>query len=387
MAELDRRVLELLDFMHDAPGNPQAWLRYLEILRDAISPDAVVIFAAGPRQDQPGVVACSGLGLRAVPLGDFLRPSVHHPSPENLPPGAVRDLPAGLFGESTLFREVLRPAGIRSGPGLAVVLEREDRFVKAALLVLPRTSEWQPTAGDRALLQRLAPHMLIARRLHVRLAERRRDTEALLSAFDHLMLGVVLLSASGQVSYVNRSAAESLGLAPGFGAAATAGDAPDERTLAWRRLVGAEHDWSRNAFVLAHPADGRALQFVAAPFGWSERGGLLGRRFARAVFVGDPKRKTGDPIGVLNEVYGLTPGETRLTLLLLSDCSLEEAAGLLKISRSTARSVLKRIFEKTGTNRQSALVRLMLTGFAQVRPGTQSNDPTPPRPLRAGGRR
>jgi DNA-binding CsgD family transcriptional regulator len=387
MPELDRRVLGILDFVHDAPGNPQAWLRYLEILRDAISPDAVVVFVAGPSQDQPGVVACSGLGLRAVPLGDFLHPSLRLPNAEDLPPGAVRDLPAGPFGESAVFREVLRPAGIRAGPGLALALDREDRFVTAAVLVLPRTSQWQPTAQDRALLQRLAPHMVIARRLHVRLAERRRDTEALLSAFDHLVLGVVLLSASGQVSYVNRSAAESLGLAPGFGAAAAAGDVPDERTLAWRRLVGAEHDWSRNAFVLAHPADGRALQFVAAPFGCSDRGGPLGRRFARAVFIGDPKRKTGDPIGVLNEVYGLTPGETRLTLLLLSDCSLEEAAGLLKISRSTARSVLKRIFEKTGTNRQSALVRLMLTGFAQVRRGTQSDHPTSPRRLRASERR
>jgi DNA-binding CsgD family transcriptional regulator len=104
------------------------------------------------------------------------------------------------------------------------------------------------------------------------------------------------------------------------------------------------------------------------------------------VFIGDPRRASGDPIGLLGEVYGLTPGETRLTLLLLSDCSLEEAARLLHISRSTARSVLKRVFEKTGANRQSALVRLLLTGFGQVRP-REDPAPPPPAPLRAGGRR
>ena len=266
--------------------------------------------------------------------------------------------------------------------------ERTDRHVQAATLVLPRTSAWRPTAQDRALLTRLAPHMVIARRLHVRLTERRHDAEALLNAFDHLVLGVVLLTAGGRVSYANRSAADSLGLAPGFDDLnAAGGGAGDERPLAWQRLVGTDRDWGTDAFVLAHPSDGRSLQFVAAPFGWGDRGGVLGRRFARAVFVGDPKRRTGDPIGVLNEIYGLTPGETRLTLLLLSDCSIEEAARLLGISRSTARSVLKRIFEKTGTNRQSALVRLMLAGFAQVRPGDRTDVPDPPGRLRTGSRR
>lgn len=387
MPEVDRRAFLLLDLLHEAPGNPKAWLRFLDALRDAISPDAVTIFAAQPHETRPGVVAGSGLGLHSLPVGEFLRPSVRHPGAGSMPTGAVHDVPSDAMARSKLFREVLAPEGVLPGPGLVVVNERNDRHVQAATLVLPRTSAWRPTAQDRALLERLAPHMVIARRLHVRLTERRHDTEALLNAFDHLVLGVVLLTAGGRVSYVNRSAADALGLAPGFDdLSAAGGGADDERTPAWQRLVGADRNWTANAFVLAHPSDGRSLQFVAAPFGWSDRGGILGRRFARAVFVGDPKRRTGDPIGVLNEIYGLTPGETRLTLLLLSDCSLEEAARLLGISRSTARSVLKRIFEKTGTNRQSGLVRLMLAGFAQVRPGDRTDAPDRPSRLRAGSR-
>ena len=386
MPEVDRRAFALLDFLHDAPGNPDAWMRFIEALRDAISPDAITLFASNPHESRPAIVAISGLGVRPFYLGDFLRPSVRHPDAAVLPTGAVWDLTSSLFERTTLYRELLEPEGILPRPGLFVVNERTERHVQAATLVLPRKSGWAPTARDRALLERLAPHMALARRLDVRLSERRRDTEALLAAFDHLVLGVVLLTASGRVSYVNRSAAESLGLAPGFGDPDT-GEAGDGRTLAWRRLVGAERDWSRSAFVLAHPGDGRSLQLMAAPFGWSDRATVLGRRFARAVFIGDPKRRTGDPIGVLNEIYGLTPGETRLTLLLLSDCSLEEAARLLGISRSTVRSVLKRIFEKTGTNRQSELVRQMLTGFAQVRPVGRNDDPGPPDRLRAGSRR
>ena len=383
MPDLDRRVLSLLELLHESPGSTRAWTRFLDALRDAISPDAATLFIAQANETGPGMLAGSGLGVRAFELSDVLRPSVRHPSAVKLPSGALYDLPPAVFEKTGLYRDVLAPAGIRSGPGLVVVNDRNDAQVLAATFVVPRAHGWAPTPRDRALLQRLAPHMAIARRLHVRLAERRRDTEALLAAFDHLVLGVVLLTADGRVSYVNRSAAESLGVAPGFEDPRTAdGDAGNERTRAWQRLVGADRDWSRGGFVLQHPAGGRSLQFMAAPFGWSDRGGPLGRRFARAVFIGDPKRRTGDPIGVFHEIYGLTPGETRLTLLLLADCSLEEAARLLGISRSTARSVLKRVFQKTDTKRQSGLVRLMFTGFAQVRP----DDLGRPDPLRAGSR-
>jgi DNA-binding CsgD family transcriptional regulator/PAS domain-containing protein len=381
----DRRALPLLERLHEAPGNPTAWLRFLDALRDAISPDAVALFAANPHDDRPGILAGSGIGVRLVPLGDFLRPSVTHPSASVLPAGAVRELSGAMLGESLLYREALAPAGVRPGPGLVAVTERCERYVRAATILLPRTEAWRPSAADRALLERLAPHMVLARRLHLRIAERRCETEALLAAFDHLALGVVLLGADGRVSYVNRSAAELLGLAPGFDDPHSAAAPADARTSAWQRIVGAERDWSRDAFVLEHPSEGRQIQFVAAPFGRDDSGGPLARRFTRAIFIGDPKRRTGDLIGLLNEIYGLTPGETRLALLLISDCSVEEAANLLGISRSTARSVLKRIFEKTGTNRQSALVHLLLTGFAQVRAGSRPAGPASPRPLRHAG--
>jgi PAS domain-containing protein len=390
MLELDRRVLVLLGLLHEAPGNAAAWGRFLDAFRAAISPDAVTIFASQPHEGRPGVLAGSGLGVRLVDLNDFLRPSVRHPNATVLPVGGMHELPAdsSIFRETSLFRDVLGPAGVLAGPGLFVVTERSERHVKSAVLVLPRKPTWKPTPADRALFQRLAPHMVIARRLHLRLVERGRDTAALSAAFDHLVLGVIFLDDRLRVSYANLSAAEILGVRPGFAdRAALAAELPDERTRALQRLLQSELGGERTTLVCAHPEDGRPLQVLSTPFGWRDAQVIGGVRYSRALFIGDPKRRAGDPIDVLHALYGMTRGEARLTMLLLGGCSVEEAAHLSKISIGTARGVLKKVFDKTGTNRQASLVRLLLTGFGQVRhePDAQRPAAAPQPPRRERG--
>lgn len=371
MAELGRRVFALIELLHEAPGSATAWGRFLDGLRAAISPDTVALFVAQPGKDRPGLLAGSGLGVSSIQLSDFLRPSVPHPGAPELPLGAVQEIAANNpnFRASTLFREALESAGVLPGPGLFVVTERDAQHVLSAALILPTTTRWKPSADDRALLERLAPHMVIARRLHCRLSERGRDSEALLAVFDQLVLGVVLLDGRMRVSYANRSAAELLGVAAGFASPESlVGEAPDERSRVLGRLLPSDGGELRSQ-VCNHPEDDRPLQVLVTPFRWQRSGGIEPNRFARALFIGDPKQHTGDPIGVLHARYGLTRGETRLALLLLAGSSVGEAAQLLRVSIGTARGVLKKVFDKTATNRQSALVRLLLTGFGQVRPG------------------
>jgi PAS domain-containing protein len=179
--------------------------------------------------------------------------------------------------------------------------------------------------------------MVLARRLHRRLVEGSRDSEALLAAFDQLVLGVVFLDERMRVSYANQSAAELLGVKAGFAPPeGLTSAAQDERTRALERLLRSERGEFR-ARVYPHPEDGRPLQVLVTPFPWPRPDGIEQSRFARALFIGDPRQHTGDPIGVLHALFGLSRGETRLALLLLSGCSVEEAARLLRISVGTAR--------------------------------------------------
>src|SRR4029453_2459978 len=180
MLELDRRTFALLERLHAAPGNAPAWMEFLAALRAEISPDAVVLFASRAHESRPGVVPGPEIGLRLTQPGDFL-PSMPHPDAAAAPVGSVHELAGNGtdFRASPLFREVLEPAGILPGPGLLVVTERSERHVRAVTVVLPRTPGWKPTGADRALLERLAPHMVLARRVHMRLVERGREADAL----------------------------------------------------------------------------------------------------------------------------------------------------------------------------------------------------------------
>ncbi len=66
------------------------------------------------------------------------------------------------------------------------------------------------------------------------------------------------------------------------------------------------------------------------------------------------------------DAYGLTKTESRLVHNLVCGSTISESAFNMKIAEATARSYLKHIFSKTGTNRQTGLVRTMLMSIART---------------------
>jgi DNA-binding CsgD family transcriptional regulator len=60
-------------------------------------------------------------------------------------------------------------------------------------------------------------------------------------------------------------------------------------------------------------------------------------------------------------LFELTAAESRLLDILCSGASIPQAAALLGVARTTARTHLQRIFDKSGTRRQSDLQRLIFS--------------------------
>jgi len=83
-----------------------------------------------------------------------------------------------------------------------------------------------------------------------------------------------------------------------------------------------------------------------------------------ALFVSDPERSPEATAETAARLYGLSMAEKRLLALLVEGETPAAAADRLALSVHTVRTQLKTILGKTGTSRQSELLRVILAGPA-----------------------
>jgi DNA-binding CsgD family transcriptional regulator len=81
-----------------------------------------------------------------------------------------------------------------------------------------------------------------------------------------------------------------------------------------------------------------------------------------AVFVREAALPSLSPVEVLVDLYRLTPAELRVMMAIVEIGGVPDVAPALGISETTVKTHLQRVFEKTGTNRQADLVKLV-AGF------------------------
>ena len=80
------------------------------------------------------------------------------------------------------------------------------------------------------------------------------------------------------------------------------------------------------------------------------------------ILVTDPERYPEPDGARLERLYRLRPAEIAVVRLLVRHRTRREIAAEVNISINTVRFHLKQLFAKTGTRRQSELVRLLLAG-------------------------
>ena len=265
--------------------------------------------------------------------------------PRDLDVGELRELPA-------LRRHVLDPLDVLEGSVVVVPLMHEGPHVTGGFCVLPN-GDARPGPEGIALLAELGPWLVHAANVTRERRVQSATSFALTGSLDRLRIGVILLDEQSRVVFANRSAAQRL---EGDGAASYLADTamPVRRhhvEKETRKLLTANPEPHRPA--KPHVSISR----LAAPNDESTFGGAT-----TVVFIPDPLSVETEMVEPLRKRFGLTPAEARLAALLASDFTLDEAAEHLDLTVGTVRTRLKRLFEKTGTNRQASLVRLIVTG-------------------------
>ena len=82
------------------------------------------------------------------------------------------------------------------------------------------------------------------------------------------------------------------------------------------------------------------------------------------LLIFDPEMEMVADLGLIMRAYGLTAAESKVVVLLMQGKKLDQVAKLLVKKKETVRKQLGNIFAKTGTNRQSDLIRVLLRGPA-----------------------
>lgn len=194
-------------------------------------------------------------------------------------------------------------------------------------------------------------------------ASRGKTLEALQQAtlaFDKFLIGVAILDATGAVRLLNKEAermlAEDDGLSMQDGFVRGVSDRQNSRLqdcvqAAFREEVADE--------IIAFPRlSGRRPYLALVP---SQRPAGEEEPDAVVLLLIDTDRRSKVSGETLVRLYGLTPSETRVALLLIDGKRLDQIAEELDVAQTTVVFHLKNLFRKTDTHRQADLVRVLLS--------------------------
>jgi DNA-binding CsgD family transcriptional regulator len=360
---------ELLSALYSSPLQQEQWQQFLMLVckhtqsingyfLSADTSSGAAAMAAGGRQEVQTAVS---------------QYNTKHVESDPLRSAIIRMRRTGVFTEN----ELLPQDGL-----LATQMYREllvhinHRYAAVALINLSirrmdgitiwRSEDEGPMEPDsRRLLELLLPHIRIALEISRRLGITRQQLADARTMADAAATATFLVTQRGVVEHCNAAAESLLREADGItlinGKLVAAGSA---RGALSRLLLDAASPsfplspgQPNRALSLQRPSGKPSLQLLASPLPPAHRSTSNADML---LLVSDPARPIQFPDDTLRALYKLTPAETEVANGLLMGYSAQEIALLRHVSVGTTRQQLHSMMGKTGTARQSDMVRLLM---------------------------
>ena len=265
------------------------------------------------------------------------------------------------------------PQGVPFAGWQTVILPVADEAGRTVSMVLWREADDEAFGDDAiGLLKSLAEPLKRGLGIYYRCVDLERRKQVFGTALETSGIAVVLVDAEGAVLLTNAVADELLALGDGLrlyhGKLRAQSPGETAKLLAQVQANAAEQSAQSNWSIFSPLSLYREDQFLPltvivrpGPAFYPLKEPL--RRTAMLI-IRDPGRQSMISATTLAKLFGLTPAESLLASELAAGASLDEAAASLDVSRNTVRSQLQSIFQKTGTNRQVELVRVLLSSAA-----------------------
>lgn len=269
-------------------------------------------------------------------------------------------MPRHELVETRFYKEWIEPQGIAD----ALSVNLEKGLTRASMVNVRTATVATPEMRQRMAL--LAPHLQRAVAIGQLFDQHKVVEQALTATLNHIEAVVLLVAADGTVAYSNEPARAMLARG-------------DQLQMAGNvlRAVAAETDRAlRDIFLSAAKGDASlGVRGVAVPLSGSEKEqwfahvlpltsgnrrqtGLANHAVA-AIFIRQASLDSPPPLETLASLYKLTASEVRVLDAVLRVSSVKAIANMLGLSQSTIKTHLHNLFRKTGTRRQSDLVKLV----------------------------
>lgn len=377
----------LVDLIYDGALHSHPWQGALPFLRKVFDAQVVSLVLRPPSDDDRGVILnCVRPGSDREASGSALAdpsdwqanayreqffaldPFINLPLDKVI---ALEDvLPDKELKASDYYLHYLQPIDLFRILGVDTA---EPGGMVARLRISRRHSENSFGDRERSLLERITPHLRRAIQVYATLNRTTSERDVYAGAVDQLSVATIILDEQGRLLNTNALAKALLEESDGISLRGQrlhieGRDINRELEDALDVIIRAQHERVTSVVrALRVPrSPGRSdLGLVIRPVPateWSEGQSSP----CAAVFISDPDLEGSASKQILGELFGLTPAESNLAILLARGLSLAEASETQHISQHTARAQLKSIFAKTGVSRQAELVRLVLKSVASL---------------------
>jgi DNA-binding CsgD family transcriptional regulator len=370
----DQRLSALIGEIYDAAIEPERWPVALAGIRDFAVGCAVGLYSkdasrkSGNLHYDDGRIEPRYAQLYFEKYVKVDPSNVRHFFGEICEPMATVDLmPYDEFVQSRFYKEWAVPQGLVDH--IAVVLDRSTTSV-AMFGVFRHARQGLADEAMRRRMRLLAPHVRRAVLIGRTIDLGQDEAASFADTIDGLAAGTFLVDETARIVHANRA---------GYAMLA----APGPVRAAGGRLE-AVASGSDQAFHDIFAACGKGdaaigVKGIAVPLG--ANGGdpyvahilpltsgarrKAGRGYAAtaAVFVQKASITTPSPPEVIAKAYRLTPTELRVLLAIVEVGGVPEVAEALGVAETTVKTHLRSLFEKTETNRQVDLAKLV-AGFS-----------------------
>ena len=279
-------------------------------------------------------------------------------------------LPDKELMQSDYYRHYLEPVGLFRILGVDTA---EPGGMLARLRFSRRREEARFSADERALLERITPHLRRAIQIYATINRTTSERDVYAGAVSQLAVASIILDEQARVLSTNPVAQVLLDQGVGLSLKGQqlhieGRDINKELQQAIGSIIRAQHQGEPSvvkALRVPRSAGRSDLGLVVRPVpvsAWSE-----GQSSPSAVvFISDPDLHESASRQTLADLFQLTPAEANLAILMARGLSLAEVSEAQSISQHTARAQLKSIFAKTNVSRQAELVRLVITSVASL---------------------